>query len=300
MSANLLSLAQHWAAISQLAGQFLGESQGPTQSVLTPLLPAVLGGIVQKGATPDGAGGLLSLINGANLDVNLLGNLAGLFGGGGSGVTALLKTERAAWCRRCSATRAGAGECAVIEQWDQDFVGDQSAGDGGAVVARVPEEVHRRQRPQCEFLGVAASRPRTELAGCAGQPSTEALGFASRRRSLAASPAGGGGGAPRRGCGGRRDGGCGQRGRRRDDVDQVRVHALVAVADRGGGAALAVEHVRRQTGPDARARSGAQGGRTGSSTDARLCRRFAAGQGLLRCRRGCRRCGRRQGDCGGR
>ncbi|MBK7082247.1 MAG: DUF937 domain-containing protein [Betaproteobacteria bacterium] len=94
MSANLLSLAQQALGgdFSKLAGQFLGESQGPTQSALTSLLPAVLGGIVQKGATPDGAGGLLSLINGANLDVNLLGNLAGLFGGGGSGVNALLKT----------------------------------------------------------------------------------------------------------------------------------------------------------------------------------------------------------------
>jgi outer membrane protein OmpA-like peptidoglycan-associated protein len=93
MAANLLVLAQQALGgdFAKLAGQFLGESQGSTQSALTSLLPAVLGGIAQKGATPDGAAGLLSLINGANLDVKSLGNLAGLFGGGESGVNALLK-----------------------------------------------------------------------------------------------------------------------------------------------------------------------------------------------------------------
>ena len=39
--------------------------QGATQSALSSLLPAVLGGIAQKGATPQGATGLMSLINGA-------------------------------------------------------------------------------------------------------------------------------------------------------------------------------------------------------------------------------------------
>ena len=93
MNANLLSLAQEALGgdFSKLAGQFLGESQGSTQSALTSLLPAVLGGIAQKGATPDGATSLMSLINGANLDVNSLGNIAGLFGGGGAGVSGLLK-----------------------------------------------------------------------------------------------------------------------------------------------------------------------------------------------------------------
>ncbi len=93
MAANLLSLAQQALGgdFAKLAGQFLGESQGSTQSALASLLPAVLGGIAQKGATPDGAAGLLSLIKGANLDVNSLGDIAGLFGGGGAGVNALLK-----------------------------------------------------------------------------------------------------------------------------------------------------------------------------------------------------------------
>ncbi|MGL4809423.1 MAG: DUF937 domain-containing protein, partial [Giesbergeria sp.] len=93
MNANLLTLAQDALGgdFSKLAGQFLGESQGATQSAMSSLLPAVLGGIAQKGATPQGASGLMSLINGANLDVSSLGNIAGLFGSGGSGINALLK-----------------------------------------------------------------------------------------------------------------------------------------------------------------------------------------------------------------
>ncbi|HYN59883.1 MAG TPA: DUF937 domain-containing protein [Rubrivivax sp.] len=93
MNANLLTLAQDALGgdFSKLAGQFLGETPGATQSALSSLLPAVIGGIAQKGATPQGATGLMSLINGANLDVSSLGNIAGLFGGGGSGMNALLK-----------------------------------------------------------------------------------------------------------------------------------------------------------------------------------------------------------------
>lgn len=93
MSTNLLSLAQQalGSDFSKLAGQFLGESPDATQSAMTSLLPAVLGGIANKGATTEGASGLMSLIKGANLDVNALGNIAGLFGGGGSAMNSLMK-----------------------------------------------------------------------------------------------------------------------------------------------------------------------------------------------------------------
>ncbi len=110
MDVNLLSLAQDTLGgdFSKLAGQFLGESQGATQSALTSLLPAVLGGIAQKGATPQGASGLMSLINGANLDVASLGNIAGLFGGGGSGVNALLKAGTSSLVPGLFGDKAGA------------------------------------------------------------------------------------------------------------------------------------------------------------------------------------------------
>lgn len=110
MNANLLTLVQDALGgdFSKLAGQFLGESQGATQSALGSLLPAVLGGIAQKGATPQGASGLMSLINGANLDVSSLGNIAGLFGGGGSGVNALLKAGTSSLVPGLFGDKAGA------------------------------------------------------------------------------------------------------------------------------------------------------------------------------------------------
>jgi len=110
MNANLLTLAQEALGgdFAKLAGQFLGESQGATQTALSSLLPAVIGGIAQKGATPQGASGLMSLINGANLDVSSLGNIAGLFGGGASGVNALLKMGTSSLVPALFGDKAGA------------------------------------------------------------------------------------------------------------------------------------------------------------------------------------------------
>ena len=73
----------------KLASQFLGESTGSTQSAPSALLPAVIGVTAQKGATRSGATGLMSLLDGANLDTASLVNPASLFGG--SALTDLLK-----------------------------------------------------------------------------------------------------------------------------------------------------------------------------------------------------------------
>jgi len=73
---------------SKLAGQLLGESPGAIQSALASLVPVVLGSVAQKGATPESASDLLSLINSANLDVTLLGDIARLFGGSGADLRA--------------------------------------------------------------------------------------------------------------------------------------------------------------------------------------------------------------------
>jgi outer membrane protein OmpA-like peptidoglycan-associated protein len=110
MNANLLTLAQEALGgdFAKLAGQFLGETPGATQSALSALLPAVLGSIAQKGATPQGASGLMSLIDGANLDVSSLGNIAGLFGGGSSGVNALLKAGTSSLVPALFGDKAGA------------------------------------------------------------------------------------------------------------------------------------------------------------------------------------------------
>lgn len=110
MNVNLLSLLQQSLGgdFPNLAGQFLGESQGATQSALGSLLPAVIGGIARKGATPQGATGLMSLINGASLDAGALGNLAGLFSGGGTGVNALRETGAATLVPALFGDKAGA------------------------------------------------------------------------------------------------------------------------------------------------------------------------------------------------
>ena len=88
--ANLLTLAREAVGgdFSKLAGQLLGESPGAIQSALTSLVPVVLASVAQKGATPEGAADLMSLINSANLDVNSLGNIAALFGGSGADMRA--------------------------------------------------------------------------------------------------------------------------------------------------------------------------------------------------------------------
>jgi outer membrane protein OmpA-like peptidoglycan-associated protein len=94
MSTNLLSLVQNamGSDFSKMAGQFLGESPTATQGALNSLVPGILGAIANKGATSGGASNLMSLINGANLDVNSLGNLGSIFAGGGAGANELMKT----------------------------------------------------------------------------------------------------------------------------------------------------------------------------------------------------------------
>ena len=95
MNPNLLALAREALGtdFSRLAGRFLGESPGATQAALDSLLPVVIGSIANKGVTPQGAQGLISLVHGAHLDVALLGNVAGLFGpgAGAAGLSSLLK-----------------------------------------------------------------------------------------------------------------------------------------------------------------------------------------------------------------
>jgi outer membrane protein OmpA-like peptidoglycan-associated protein len=64
------------------ASQYLGESKAGTQAGLSMILPALLGGLANKASTADGAGSLLDMLRGSNVDSGMLGNLAGLFSGG--------------------------------------------------------------------------------------------------------------------------------------------------------------------------------------------------------------------------
>jgi len=64
------------------AAQYLGESPANTTSAVGSLMPALLGGMMQKASTGQGAADLYRMVTGANIDTNMLGSLAGLFSGG--------------------------------------------------------------------------------------------------------------------------------------------------------------------------------------------------------------------------
>ena len=65
-------------------GSFLGESQSTASSGLSAVLPALIGGLVNKGSTPDGASSLLSLLNTPQVDSGIVGSLGNLFANGGT------------------------------------------------------------------------------------------------------------------------------------------------------------------------------------------------------------------------
>ena len=92
MSLNLLDLvkSQVTGALAKEASSFLGESESGVAKALGGMMPALLGGAIEKASKPEGAGGLLDLIGG--LDLNSLGNISGLFGGGAEKVNGLMSS----------------------------------------------------------------------------------------------------------------------------------------------------------------------------------------------------------------
>ena len=84
MTTNLLDMltSSFGKDLAGQAGRFLGESESGTTGAINALLPALLGSLGSKAATPQGAADLLALVNGAGIDTRMLGNLAGLFSGG--------------------------------------------------------------------------------------------------------------------------------------------------------------------------------------------------------------------------
>jgi outer membrane protein OmpA-like peptidoglycan-associated protein len=94
MDDNLLSLARQALGgdFVRQAGQFLGEPESGIQSALGAMLPAVVGSIAKAGASPGGARELLSKLNAPGIDMGLLDNIGGLFGGGAAGASGLMKT----------------------------------------------------------------------------------------------------------------------------------------------------------------------------------------------------------------
>jgi OmpA-OmpF porin, OOP family len=85
MTINLLDMLQSAVApeIIKQATTYLGESHSSIQSSVEAIMPTLVGGLMQKGATSEGANTLLNLINtGPSIEPSMLTNLSGLFSGG--------------------------------------------------------------------------------------------------------------------------------------------------------------------------------------------------------------------------
>jgi OmpA-OmpF porin, OOP family len=85
---NQLTGGDTLGAISGL----LGESEAATKSGLGAILPTVLGSVISKGSTSQGAGGLLDMLKTGGHDGSILDNFGSILGGGGSGVSNLLSS----------------------------------------------------------------------------------------------------------------------------------------------------------------------------------------------------------------
>ncbi|MFO0510260.1 MAG: DUF937 domain-containing protein [Gammaproteobacteria bacterium] len=94
MSVNILELLNSGIGKQLIgqAGSMLGESDSGIQSAVGSMMPALLGGMMSKAATPQGAGDLFKMVQGLNIDTGSLGNIAGMLAGaagGGGGASAL-------------------------------------------------------------------------------------------------------------------------------------------------------------------------------------------------------------------
>ncbi len=97
MSVNLLEMVKEGLppSFASMAGGLLGESGASTGTALSALLPAVIAGVAQKGATESGAQGILSMLNNPALDTSALGGLGSIFGAGGTQANSMMNAGSA-------------------------------------------------------------------------------------------------------------------------------------------------------------------------------------------------------------
>lgn len=91
MSVNLLDLAQGYMtdAIVGKAASFLGESSKVTKSGMDHVLPALLGGIMNKAGTPSGASELFNMVNRSEFGGSFLDNIGNQIGGSNNSMSDL-------------------------------------------------------------------------------------------------------------------------------------------------------------------------------------------------------------------
>ena len=92
MSINLLDMLkdQVSGSLAKQASGFLGESEENVTSGLGSIFPALLGSVINKSSEPSGETGIMDMIGG--LDMDMLGDIGGLFGGGSNSVNGLLNS----------------------------------------------------------------------------------------------------------------------------------------------------------------------------------------------------------------
>jgi OmpA-OmpF porin, OOP family len=91
MSIDLLGLVKDQltsAAVGKIS-DFLGESSENTQSAVSAAVPTLLGSLMEKASSTDGAGSLLGMLKDGGHDGGILSNLGGLLGSG-DGISGLL------------------------------------------------------------------------------------------------------------------------------------------------------------------------------------------------------------------
>ena len=90
--ANILDLLKGQlgsAAIGKVA-DMIGSDSSSTSSALDSMIPSILGGIINKGSTNEGASGILDLLNKEKMDGGIFDNIMGFLGDGGK-TSALMK-----------------------------------------------------------------------------------------------------------------------------------------------------------------------------------------------------------------
>jgi hypothetical protein len=90
MSVNLIDLVKSQLGsqvMNQVSG-LLGESPDKTQTAVNGAIPALLGGLLGSASSGNGANNMLSALN--SVDDSMLGNVAGLLGGGGNQSSGLM------------------------------------------------------------------------------------------------------------------------------------------------------------------------------------------------------------------
>ena len=84
MGINLLDVIKNQLSdtLMSKAASYLGEDHATTQTAMNAIMPAVLGGMANQAATPNGAASLLNSLQTSNYDGSIFGSLGTLLGGG--------------------------------------------------------------------------------------------------------------------------------------------------------------------------------------------------------------------------